>query len=69
METIHHIVLSHSSPNLSGGEKAMLEIVYGISKRSSEIKQIIHTSESGKNLFYKLLKEYKLENNTVNKIK
>lgn len=62
MKTIHHIVLSHSSLNLSGGEKAMLEIVYGISKRSPEIKQVIHTSESGKNLFYKLLKEYKLGN-------
>jgi len=62
MKTIHHILLSHASPNLSGGEKVMLELVYGFSKRSPEIKQVIHTSESGKNLFYKLLKEYKLEN-------
>ena len=68
MKTIHHIVLSHSSPNLSGGEKVMLELVYGFSKRSPEIKQVIHTSESGKNLFYKLLKEYKLENKVEFKV-
>ena len=52
--TIHHIELSHTSPNLSGGEKAMVEIIRYIG-RFPHVRQTITTSESGANLYKKLL--------------
>lgn len=49
-KTIHHIELSHTSPHISGGEKALVEIVRYLNKFDN-ISQIIYTSESGKEVY------------------
>lgn len=49
---IHHISLSKTSFNLSGGEKAEIEIVSYLDKKGFD--NIIYTSESGKILYSKL---------------
>jgi len=51
---IHHIELSHTSPNISGGETAMLEIIRYLN-RSSDFFQYVYTSESGMQVYRKLL--------------
>jgi len=54
--TIHHIEFSHTSPYITGGEKALVEIVRYLS-RFSNISQFIYTSESGAAVYKKQLKE------------
>jgi len=53
---IHHIELSHTSPYITGGEKALVEIVKYLSKFDN-ISQFIYTSESGVDVYKKQLKE------------
>ena len=50
---IHHIELSHTSFNLSGGEKALIEIVKYFTN-DQDVSQIIYTSESGVITYKKL---------------
>lgn len=52
--TIHHIELSHTSPNISGGETSMLEIIRYLN-RNSDFSQQVYTSESGREVYRKLL--------------
>lgn len=52
---IHHISLSKTSFNLSGGEKSEIEIVSYLDKKGFD--NIIYTSESGK-ILYSRLKSY-----------
>jgi glycosyltransferase involved in cell wall biosynthesis len=51
---VRHVEMSHTSLNLTGGEKALIEIVRYLAKYKY-IKQTIYTSESGKLLYTKLL--------------
>lgn len=51
---IHHIELSHTSPNISGGETAMLEIIRHLNS-DSDIVQYVYTSETGRAVYAKLL--------------
>lgn len=53
---IHHIELSHTSPHITGGEKALVEIVRYLN-RFNNISQIIYTSESGKDVYCEHLGE------------
>src|SRR5680860_1662055 len=52
--SVHHIGLSKTSLNLSGGEKAEIEIIDYLNKAG--LKNIIYTSESGKMLYSRLKK-------------
>lgn len=52
--TIHHIELSHTSSNLSGGESSLIGIVKHLTKYE-EISQVIYTSESGKVVYLERL--------------
>ena len=52
---IHHITLSHTSPYITGGETALVEIVRYLSKFDN-ISQIIYTSESGADVYKKQLR-------------
>ncbi len=51
---VHHIEISHMSPNITGGETSLLGIVRYLNKYEN-ISQIIHTSESGKEVYLKIL--------------
>lgn len=51
---IHHIELSHTSPHISGGEKALIEIVRYLAN-NPKFTQVIYTSESGMLVYKKLL--------------
>jgi len=53
-KVIHHIELSHTSPHISGGEKALVEIVRYLNKNTNT-SQVIYTSESGKEVYCKHL--------------
>ncbi len=53
---IHHVALSHTSPNISGGERSLVEIVRYLSK-FDHMSQIIYTSESGASVYKKQLRE------------
>lgn len=53
-KAIHHIELSHTSPNISGGEKALIELVKFLDKKEVFI-QYIYTSESGVEVYRKLI--------------
>lgn len=53
---VHHIELSHTSPNISGGETSLIGIVRHLNQHS-DIFQIIYTSESGRELYRKHLGE------------
>lgn len=55
-KTIHHIALTHMSPNITGGEVIFLGIVRYLA-RFSDFEQIIYTSESGRDLYSKKLGE------------
>lgn len=51
---IHHIELSHTSPHVSGGEKALIEILRYFSVQD-ELIQTVYTSESGVEVYKKHL--------------
>jgi len=51
---IHHIELSHTSQNLSGGESSLIGVVKHLASYN-EISQVIYTSESGKEVYLKRL--------------
>ena len=53
---IHHIEISHTSPNLSGGEKALIEILRYLSNNENFV-QTVYTSESGVEVYKRLLKD------------
>ncbi len=52
---IHHVELSHTSSNLSGGEKALIETVRYIAQNTN-FEQSIYTSRSGGELYMQLLR-------------
>lgn len=51
---VHHVEISHTSENISGGETSLLGIVRHLNKYEN-ISQIIHTSDSGKEVYLKIL--------------
>lgn len=52
---LHHVELSHNSQNISGGEKALIELVKYVYREEPRIRQRIYTSESGKLVYTRLL--------------